>query len=488
MRLKLPVGAVLIACFLLVIAIITANTFIMLKEYDQFHAEFAEEYQGLIRLIGVRDDVRAMHQVAANMIGAPDEALPALERQYDEAYAHALSELTDLDASYTGRMHYYVVDIRNMLETFDDEYQRYRDLRRETYEQIYLRQASNALKRLSGYIENELGAASALRTVESKQAYDRSIENFDAVRLRMYLLLTIMVTLCVAMCLLVARAVTRPLRALALRMRGFVLTGVDNAPAVATRASFSEVDELIVSYGAMIEELTQKQQLERELSRQQMDNLMMRDLLQRAELDMLQMQMNPHFLFNTLNSIGALARMEDAPRTGEMVERLSGILRHSLTALTQFVPLDSEIAVAADYIAIQRMRFDGKPGYVERIDEAALANQVPCMMIQPLIENAVLHAFPKLKPGDEVRLDITMREGDLVIAVEDNGIGLKQARIEQLLSEATPDAQRGIGLINVIRRMRILYGDGNVCIVSLPGQGIRVALNLPRKAVDILNP
>ncbi|MCL1795594.1 MAG: sensor histidine kinase [Clostridia bacterium] len=480
MRLRMPVGAVLIACFLFVIAILAANIRIMQQEYDQFHAGFAEEYQQLIRLIGVREDVRAMYQAAAGMAEMSDDALPALERQYIEAFAHAMKELDGLEASSGGRMRYYIVDVVHMFESFDADYQEYRALRGGMAELIYLRQASNALKRLGGYIENELDAASAFRTIESKAVYDRSIEKFSTVRLRAYLLLAAMVTLCVVICVLVARAVTRPLRALALRMHSFVKTGVDNPPAASIRASFAEVDELVESYSAMIQELTHKQELESELSRQQMDNLTIRGLLQRAELDMLQMQMNPHFLFNTLNSIGALAQLENAPRAGEMVERLSGILRHSLTALTQFVQLDSEVAVAADYIAIQQMRFDGKPGYVERIDKEARAAQVPCMMIQPLIENAVLHAFPKLKECDMIQLIVQTRPNGLEIAVEDNGIGLEPSHIERLLSgRDTADARRGIGLINVIRRMRILYGDGYVTITSKPGEGTRVVLNLP---------
>jgi len=480
MRLRLPVGLVLIGCFLFVIAILAVNTWVTQQEYDQFHAGFAEEYQQLIRLIGVREDVRTMQQAATGMVYAIDDGLSVLERQYSEAYEHAARELVDLDASFSGRMHYYIVDILHMLESFDADYQQYCTLRGSNSELIYLRQASNALNRLGGYIENELHAANAFRTIESKATYDRSIEKFSAVRLRAYALLMAMVTLCVAICAMVARAVTRPLRALALRMHGFVKTGVDNVPDTALWVSFTEVSELIESYGAMIKELTHKQELERELSHQQMDNLMIRGLLQRAELDMLQMQMNPHFLFNTLNSIDALAQLENAPRVGEMIGRLSGILRHSLTALTQFVPLDSEVTVAADYIAIQRMRFDGKPSYEERIDEVARTAHVPCMMIQPLIENAVLHAFPKLKEGDFIQLDVRLREGGLVITVEDNGIGLEEKRIEQLLEgQETTDAHRGIGLINVIRRMQILYGDGHVAITSQPGKGTRVTLDLP---------
>ena len=480
MRLRIPVGVVLIGCFLFTIVVLAVNTRIMQQEYDQFHAGFAEEYQQLIRLIGVREDVRTMQQAAAGMIFATDDGLPALERQYSAAYEHAVRELVDLDASFSGRMHYYVVDILNMLASFDADYQQYRALRGNASEQIYLRQASNALNRLGGYIENELHAANAFRTIESKTTYDQSIEKFRAVRLRAYILLAAMVTLCSAICAMVARAVTRPLRALALRMQGFVKTGIDNVPDTVMRASFTEVGELIESYGVMIQELTHKQELERELSRQQMDNLMIRGLLQRAELDMLQMQMNPHFLFNTLNSIGGLAQMENAPRVGEMIERLSNILRHALTALTQFVPLDSEVAVTADYIAIQRMRFDGKPSYVERIDEVARTAQVPCMLIQPLIENAVLHAFPKLKEGDVIRLEVRVRDDGLMIAVEDNGIGLEAERIERLLNgQEAADARRGIGLINVIRRMRILYGDGHVAITSRPGNGTRITLDLP---------
>ncbi len=174
-------------------------------------------------------------------------------------------------------------------------------------------------------------------------------------------------------------------------------------------------------------ETIEKRQVERELSRQQMDNLETKSLLKSAELDMLRMQMNPHFLFNTLNSIGALTEMESAPRAGEMVERLASILRYSMNARSQFAPLSEELSVAGDYVAIQKARFGDRLRYECRAAAEALIMPIPCMTVQPLIENAIQHGFPKPKAGDRIEVNAWVDGGELSVSVRDNGEGMSRS-------------------------------------------------------------
>lgn len=487
-RVRLHVGMVLTGCFLLIIAIMGINTLVMQQSYDRFLLNFSGEYQQLIRLIDVKEDLRLMYETAASMVGAAsNEALPQLEKQYADTNQRAIRELTELKQTFPEKstMYHHMTDLLNMFDSFNKQYDGYLWMRKNRYELIYLRQARNDLNRLRSYIEDELSSAYALRTLESKDAFDRSIWQLSQMRSRVIALVLAVATLCLIMALLVSRTVTNPIRALVRRMRAFAKTGVAQEPDERKRLEFSETSELVDNFDQMICEIRQKQSLSNELSRQQLDNLEMKSLLQRAELDMLQMQMNPHFLFNTLNAIGALSQIENAPRSGEMVERLSSILRHSMTALTQFVSLESETKVAADYIAIQQTRFSGRPLYQQQIDEQAYMHHIPCMMIQPLIENAIMHAFPQPKKTDEVRLIVHLDENGLLLIVADNGIGMEKDRIEALLNSEpypneAPAQRRGIGLDNVIRRMRILYGDGHVSITVIPGQGTRVALTIPK--------
>lgn len=205
-------------------------------------------------------------------------------------------------------------------------------------------------------------------------------------------------------------------------------------------------------------------------------------LLLEARLDALQRQINPHFLFNTLNSITSLIRVEPE-LAREMIVKLSRILRALLREREAFVPLEEELAFTDDYLDIEVIRFGEKLRVVKEISDEAMALEVPSMLLQPLIENSIKHGLePRISGGT-----VTLRgrvEGDcLLLEVEDDGVGIGPERAVEPGTSAADGM--GIGMRNVQERIQVLYsGHGGVEVSSRPGRGTRVSLRLPALTRD----
>jgi two-component system LytT family sensor kinase len=202
-------------------------------------------------------------------------------------------------------------------------------------------------------------------------------------------------------------------------------------------------------------------------------------LLLEARLDALQRQINPHFLFNTLNSIASLVRSRPE-LARELIVKLGNILRALLRDREAFVPLGEELAFTDDYIDIEVVRFGEKLRVVKEIADETLEFVVPSMLLQPLIENSIKHGLEPRISGGTVTLRSRLQEDRLVIEVEDDGVGVEPGReVTEPMSGLVREGS-GIGLRNVRERMQVLYGDeATVEMVSRPGRGTRVRLSVP---------
>lgn len=202
-------------------------------------------------------------------------------------------------------------------------------------------------------------------------------------------------------------------------------------------------------------------------------------LLLEARLDALQRQINPHFLFNTLNSIASLVRSRPE-LAREMIVKLGNILRALLRDREAFVPLGEELAFTDDYLDIEVVRFGEKLKVVKEIAEETLEFVVPSMLLQPLIENSIKHGLEPRISGGTVTLRSRLQGGVLVIEVEDDGVGVEPGRtVTEPVSGLVREGS-GIGMRNVRERLQVLYGeDAQVEMVSRPGRGTRVRLSVP---------
>jgi two-component system LytT family sensor kinase len=194
--------------------------------------------------------------------------------------------------------------------------------------------------------------------------------------------------------------------------------------------------------------------------------------LTEARLAALTNQINPHFLFNTLNSVSTLIRL-DPDRARRMVYQLSKILRRLLRKAESFSPLREEIAFIDDYLAIEMVRFGDKLRFYKDIDENTLDRLVPSMILQPIIENSIKHGLSNKVDGGMVRLRTWLEDTQLHISIEDDGIGIPE-------SEQGTVFQQGIGVSNVNERLRVLFGPRyRMLIDSKAGRGTRTLIEIP---------
>ena len=195
-------------------------------------------------------------------------------------------------------------------------------------------------------------------------------------------------------------------------------------------------------------------------------------LAHRARLEALRYQINPHFLFNTLNAVSTLVAEGRAAEANRMIARLSDFLRLTLqgSGATE-VPLAEEIAFTRQYLEIEQVRFDDRLGVELDVSSDALPALVPALILQPLVENAIKHAVGPRERGGRIAV-VARRDGDsLRLEVADDGPGA---------GDADPEAGRGVGLANTRGRLRELYGDAHTFTLRSPeGGGFAAVLELP---------
>jgi two-component system LytT family sensor kinase len=205
-------------------------------------------------------------------------------------------------------------------------------------------------------------------------------------------------------------------------------------------------------------------------------------LLMQARVEALQSQINPHFLFNTLNSISSLVRVNpDSARL--LIVKLANILRRLLRQTETFLRLREEIEFIDDYLDIEVVRFGpDKLRVIKELDSDSLDALVPSMLLQPLVENSIKHGLaPKIEGGSITLRSRIDRETDrLVLELEDDGVGMASPSDSDLLKPDHATAGLGIGMQNVVERLRALYGGaGHMHIGSRNGLGTIVTLDLP---------
>ncbi len=202
-------------------------------------------------------------------------------------------------------------------------------------------------------------------------------------------------------------------------------------------------------------------------------------LVVRARLKALSSQMNPHFLFNTLNSVASAIRTDPEVARG-LIRKLSSILRKLTQEQENFIPLREELEFIDSYLDIESVRFgSGKLVVQKEVERAALETFVPAMIVQPLVENAIKHGISKRLEGGRIIIRARSDNGRAIIEIEDNGTGLPQ--------ESQEEPGLGIGLTNVNERLRVIYGEKcQLGLTRIPGRGTLARLEIPQVDLSYL--
>ena len=232
-------------------------------------------------------------------------------------------------------------------------------------------------------------------------------------------------------------------------------------------------NSMVVSIGRYIERIRESMEAERALKERE---LLMEGHLKDARLKYLQAQINPHFLFNTLNAGAQLAMMEGADRTYEYVQKVAQFYRYNMKKSEETVTIAEEIEMVDSYIYILNVRFAGDIHYEKYIDRSLLSVEMPGMILQPIVENCVNHGIREMGDAGIISLSLFGKGDKVCISVKDNGVGMSPDTIQKVMSGTYREdnmaaGSNGIGMDNVISRMRLFTGSEDVMVIRSDGEG-----------------
>ncbi len=244
------------------------------------------------------------------------------------------------------------------------------------------------------------------------------------------------------------------------------------------------------AFNAMVESLgvyMEKTKASMEKEQQMMEReLLMENHLKEAQLKYLQSQINPHFLFNSLNAGAQLAMMEDAEKTGIFVQKMADFFRYNVKKGQEDATLEEELEAVDNYIYILNVRFAGDIHFSSEVDESVESVRVPSMILQPVVENAVNHGIRDIEWEGWINLNVTKEEKAIRISVRDNGKGMTREQIRGVLTgnkeHSTEEGDStGIGMNNVISRLELYYEQSGLVEINSEGEGkgTEVVIHIP---------
>lgn len=253
-------------------------------------------------------------------------------------------------------------------------------------------------------------------------------------------------------------------------------------------SSYDEFNRLAEAYNSMqVMILSQMRKIQENagvgerLALAENKNLRLYAQMQKNHLDFLQSRINPHFLFNALNMISSMAHIEGAEKSAELMETTAQFLRYNLDNISKTMTLRDELRNLYDYIEIQKCRYDDRYQFEYDLDPACDAQEMPCMVLQPLVENAIQHGVGMRLEGGVIRTSTRRQQDRVIIAVYDNGIGMTREQIDAVKQdiENAHSANTHIGLRNIYRRLVLFYKGDVLLDIRQEDPGVTISLSLP---------
>lgn len=347
---------------------------------------------------------------------------------------------------------------------------------------------------LRGYINSYIYELNTLRFSENSARYQYLLSVMNVLEVISLLIIAALFVVTLIGIILIVRSMIGPMTTLA-AAAGRVAEGDlgVEVPVVDSRDEIGVVsstfNQMVVSIRTYIQRVRENMQ---EQARMKERELSMEANLKEAQLNFLQAQINPHFLFNSLNAGAQLAMMEEADATGQFLEKMADFFRYNVKR-TSDSTLAEEIGLVDTYMYILNVRFAGDITYRKQIAPEVGRETVPAMILQPLVENAITHGIREMAGDGVIILSVDREEEFIRVTVTDNGVGMSAEQIAQVFAKAdgrvAPDGDElpsetgstGIGLENVIRRLRLFYGRDDILSIHSEGHmmGTEVTLLLP---------
>lgn len=378
------------------------------------------------------------------------------------------------------------------LKTCYDSYRSYRDeiidgnLERHDYvSKLY------AVYNMQDYLRNYAQRFVDLTLKDGNAKYRELIPTVFAVPLVAITMSILLFSVVLEISRMMNKAITEPVLKLANASRRIAANDffIDDVKA----DNEDELGELVTAFNKMkyatgeyIEALEERREALDKLHAQEVETLEAEKQLDAMNLELLKNQINPHFLFNTLNVIGGMANLEGAGTTEQMIKALSSLFRYNLKNQAKEVLLSQELKVSEDYMYLQKMRFGDRVKYIVNCDVDADNVMVPTFTLQPIIENSIIHGISPKVEGGTVSVDVSRKDDQLFIAIKDTGKGMDAETLSKLHEslEGKENNTLGIGVGNIYRRIKAMYDGADMTIDSREGEGTTITIKIPYLAGD----
>lgn len=394
-----------------------------------------------------------------------------IESQYSEGLpisdVRAAQELAKslLDTTVKKDSHQAISSVLNLCENLEQKI--YRIQATENYDDR-LNQLENNIYVLTALVEEYMYNYLYCEAVELNTLQQRVSTQIAAEVVLITVVTVVAVVFALRYSIRLSRSITAPLVYMCNRTEAVSEGNLAVKPPI--RSEIREIETLNIGMEQMVARLDDQI---RE-SRQKQESL------RKTELALLQAQINPHFLYNTMDTIIWLIEGEKTQEAVEMVSNLSGFFRHSLSKGEDIIPLSEEESHVRSYLQIQQARYKDILDYEITVPPSLSKAMLPKLTLQPLVENALYHGIKLKRAKGMIRISAREEKGLVLLLVEDDGVGMTQARLEELRESMESDKKVGFGLSAVNQRLRLQFGPQyGLTIVSREGEGTAVTARIP---------
>lgn len=379
----------------------------------------------------------------------------------------SISELCDA-ISFGNRGYVYILDEEGNLIYHPQQQLLYSGLKEEKIREIMMCEG-NSFVTEDGKLYSISRSEETGWTVVGVSYVEELLKN-NVETTRIYVISAMMILLvATALAFFLSNEITKPIKALGESM-GEVEKGNFDQVALEIRGEH-EIARLSGSFHIMIQKI--KNLMEQNVQEQR--------LKRKSELKALQAQINPHFLYNTLDSIIWMAEWGKTKEVVTMTSSLAKLLRQSISNQNELVRVEEEVEYTRSYLTIQKMRYKDKLEYDISMDAAIMDVKVPKLILQPLVENAIYHGIKYKEGKGALLVEGSCAEQEIVLKVTDDGIGMEEEKLLKIFEKKeTTMRKNGVGVQNVHERIQLYYGKAyGLSFFSVPGQGTTVEIHIP---------
>lgn len=341
---------------------------------------------------------------------------------------------------------------------------------------------------MQNYLNTYAGELMKMTTEAGNEIYEQMLPRMVITPLILIVLSIVMIVGIYELIMTMNRSILEPLYKLSdasKKIAGNDFTGED-----LVAENPDEIGDLIHAFNKMkfatseyITALEERRETLELLHAEELQKISMENQLERTKFEVLRNQMNPHFLFNTLNVISGMANLEGADVTEKMIKALGSLFRYNLRNEETEIQIEQEIKVLEDYLYLQKMRFGARISWKIDYSPEISTYLVPTFMFQPFVENAIVHGISPKIEGGEISVSIEKKEERLHITVQDTGVGMTAEELSALREKLTDTnlSRRGIGMGNINKRLQLMYEDSSLTIDSEKDGGTIIRVDIPAR-------